>query len=170
MLRQSGLNHTSSSYSMSEITQDSNGFSKSFAVTHADHEFFFHLILFANKQILNISIDGILDTTFKIPVSTKASINYESMMDLIEREDVDDDGQEFTSAGQLPPEPQMIIGNYSNMKISIVASQVGKLMSIHSPREVILSIASKWFGKGDQVCEDDFDKLSFILENVKKLL
>ncbi|CCG24778.1 Irc25 protein [Candida orthopsilosis Co 90-125] len=151
---------------MSEITQDSNGFSKSFAITHAGEEFFLHLIQFQNKQILNISINGILDTTFKIPTSTKTSINYESMMDLAENDDED----EFSPGERGLPEPQMIIGDYSNMKISIVASQVGKLMSLNSPREIILSIGSKWFGKGDQVCDDDFEKLTFILENVKRLL
>ncbi|KAI5964028.1 hypothetical protein KGF57_001139 [Candida theae] len=152
---------------MSEVIQDSKGFSKSFATTHANQEFFFHLIQFQNKQILNISINGILDTTFRIPVSTKTSINYESMMDLADNED---GGDGFASGDRLPPEPQMVIGDYSNMKVSIVASQVGKLMSIHSPREVILSIASKWFGKGDEVCDDDLEKLTFVLENVKKLL
>lgn len=127
---------------------------------------FLHLIQFQNKQILNISINGILDTTFKIPTSTKTSINYESMMDLAENDDED----EFSPGERGLPEPQMIIGDYSNMKISIVASQVGKLMSLNSPREIILSIGSKWFGKGDQVCDDDFEKLTFILENVKRLL
>lgn len=87
------------------------------------------------------------------------------MMDLAE-----DDNEGESSREQLPPEPQMIIGDYSNMKISIVASQIGKLTSLHSPRELILSIASKWFGKGDEVCDDDFEKLTFILENVKRLL
>lgn len=150
---------------MSEIVQDSKGFTKSLAVTHSGQEFFFHLIQFQDKQILNISINGILDTTFKIPISTKTLINYESMMDLAE-----DDNEGESSREELPPEPQMIIGDYSNMKISIVASQIGKLTSLHSPRELILSIASKWFGKGDEVCDDDFEKLTFILENVKRLL
>ncbi|KAI5967551.1 hypothetical protein CANMA_002985 [Candida margitis] len=152
---------------MPDITQDSNGFSRSFATTHDNEEFFFHLIQFQNKQILNISINGILDTTFKIPVSTKTSINYESMMDLAEN---DNGEEELSTGGGLQPEPQMTIGDYSNMKISIVAGQIGKLMSTQSPRDVILSIGSKWFGKGDEVSHDDFEKLTFVLQNVKKLL
>ncbi|KAL6451019.1 hypothetical protein SBY92_001269 [Candida maltosa Xu316] len=71
---------------------------------------------------------------------------------------------------EVIPEPVLIIGDYSNMKLSIVASQVSKILSLNSPKPTILSIGSKWFGKGDEVNDDDFEKLMFILENVKKLL
>ncbi|KAI5961397.1 uncharacterized protein KGF55_004020 [Candida pseudojiufengensis] len=137
-------------------------FSKKFNDS-SDEEFNFHLIQFGDKQILNISINGILDTTFKLPISTKRTIDYESMMDLNE----DDDDQ--INENRFLPEPQLLIGDYSNMKISIIASQIGKIISLNYPKETILSIGSKWFGKGNEVNDDDFEKLSFIIENVKKL-
>ncbi|KAI5954640.1 hypothetical protein KGF54_002416 [Candida jiufengensis] len=150
------------------MSNDSNGISKSFSKTFkpsSKEEFNFHLIQFNEKQILNISIDGILDTTFKLPISTKRSINYESMMDLNEN---DVDNEEINEDRYLP-EPQLLVGDYSNLKISIIASQIGKIISLNHPKETILSIGSKWFGKGDEINDDDFEKLGFILENVKKL-
>lgn len=116
----------------------------------------FHKIEFDDRLILNIQIEGIMDTTFKVPMSTKAFINsYVS-------EDADND---------LGIEPQIIVGDHQNVKMTIITTQIGKAVQLSKrPKEVILSIGSRWFGKGDEVSEDDFPKLVFILENIKKVL
>lgn len=152
----------------SEIIQDPTGFSKSFISSYqndTNNEFFFHIINYSNQQIINISINGLLDTTFELPVSTKSTINYISSME-IQTDGYDDDGRER----EVIPEPVLLIGDHANMKLLIIASQVSKIISVTSPKPTILSIGSKWFGKGDEVRDDDFDRLMFILENVKKLL
>ncbi|KAI3402451.1 hypothetical protein KGF56_004748 [Candida oxycetoniae] len=135
-----------------------------FPNSKSNEQFFFHLLEFQNKLVLNISVDGVLDTTFKLPISTKRTINYESMMDLNENDDSIENEYDF----QI--EPQLLIGDHANMKIAIIAGQVAKLISTQKPKETILSIGTRWLGKGDQVEENDLAKLTFILENVKKLL
>ncbi|RCK63960.1 hypothetical protein Cantr_10638 [Candida viswanathii] len=153
-----------------EISQDPTGFSKSFRSTYqndTEDEFFFHIINYANQQIINIAINGLLDTTFELPVSTKSTINYASSME-IQTDGYDE--EEEDREREVIPEPVLLIGDHANMKLLIVASQVSKIVSVTSPKPTILSIGSKWFGKGDEVHEDDFERLMFILENVKKLL
>ncbi len=152
----------------SEIIQDPTGFSKSFRSTYSNdtnNEFYFHIINYSNQQIINISINGLLDTTFELPVSTKSTINYISSME------IQNDGydEEDDREREVIPEPVLLIGDHANMKLLIVASQISKIISVTSPKPTILSIGSKWFGKGDEVHDDDFDRLMFILENVKKL-
>ncbi|RCK63100.1 hypothetical protein Cantr_09767 [Candida viswanathii] len=152
-----------------EISQDPTGFSKSFRSTYqndTEYEFFFHIINYANQQIINVAINGLLDTTFELPVSTKSTINYASSMEI----QTDGYDEEEDREREVIPEPVLLIGDHANMKLLIVASQVSKIVSVTSPKPTILSIGSKWFGKGDEVHEDDFERLMFILENVKKLL
>ncbi|CAH6719456.1 hypothetical protein CLIB1444_02S08966 [[Candida] jaroonii] len=114
----------------------------------------FHKIEVADTIILNILIDGIVDTTFELPLNSQQSINILSDISNLDEE-------------SLGIEPIILIGDYKNLKIQIVASQIGKLFlkKLKSPKNVILSIGSKWFGKGDESTDRDFDKLMFILEN-----
>ncbi|EGW32516.1 uncharacterized protein SPAPADRAFT_55948 [Spathaspora passalidarum NRRL Y-27907] len=142
------------------ITEDPTGFSKSFIAHFNDNdktEFFFHKLTLADQQIINVQMDGVMDTTFDIPMTTQASINYASSMEI--------DGNTLGV-----PEPVLMIGDHANMKISIVASQIAKLIALRSPRHTCLSIGSRWFGTGDEVQDGDFEKLMFIIENIKKLL
>ncbi|CAK9436795.1 uncharacterized protein LODBEIA_P13170 [Lodderomyces beijingensis] len=158
------------------MAQPATTFSKSLAAVYppdssdsADEtQFHFHLVEFQDKFVLNISINGILDSTFKLPVSTKRAINYEAMMDLYGANEPAMD--ESDSTASTTAEPQLLIGDYANMKISIIAGQICKLISQQKPKETILSIGSRWFGKGDEVGPDDFAKLMFVIENVKTLL
>ncbi|CAI5757197.1 unnamed protein product [Candida verbasci] len=140
-----------------KIKKDPTGFSKSIIKKYDDNtEFFFHKLEFLDKIILNIAINGVQDTTFEIPMTTKTTINYMSAIE-----------QDFEDQS---PEPRLIIGNHDNLKIHIVASQIGKLILQSNPKDLIISIGSKWFGKGDDIESDDFDKLMFVLANVKTLL
>lgn len=121
-----------------------------------ESEFTFHKIELNDKIILNVQINGVMDTTFDIPISSKSSINAYSNLNNSEDGGV---------------EPVVLIGDHSNLKIQVVASQIGKLVLVSSnPKNLILSIGSKWFGKGNESDGNDFDKLMFVLDNVKALL
>ena len=132
-------------------------FSKYITARYEDGSVFtFHKIEFEDRMVLNIQIEGIMDTTFRIPVSTRAFINSY----------INEEGD-----NDLGIEPRIIVGNHKNIKMTVVATQIGKVVQLSKrPKEVILSVGSKWFGKGDEVGENDFQKLMFILENVKMIL
>ncbi|RLP62499.1 hypothetical protein L150_01197 [Candida albicans Ca529L] len=161
-----------------KLIQDPTGFSKSFETTYPNdtsssastNEFFFHIINYSDKQILNISINGLMDTTFELPVSTKSAITYASALEIPMDQFEDEHEQEEVREREVIPEPILLIGDHSNMKLSIVATQISKLISNNCPKPTILSIGSKWFGKGDEVDDNDFEKLMFILANVKTLI
>lgn len=139
----------------------STQFSKSITRTYPNQsktEFIFHKIEFSDKIILNIHTDGIIDTTFDIPISSKAAIS--NNIHSIEN-----------SEEGLGVEPIILVGDSNNLKIQIVAGQIGKLiLLLKNPKNLILSIGSRWFGKGDETSEDDFEKLMFVLAAVKELI
>lgn len=121
-------------------------------------EFTFHKIELSDKIILNVHTNGIIDTTFDIPISSKAAIS--STTNSID-----------SSEEGLGVEPIILVGDSSNLKIQIIASQIGKLiLLLANPKNLILSIGSRWFGKGDEVKDDDFEKLMFVLANIKEIL
>lgn len=143
---------------MNQIKKDPTGFSTALEVQYDnDTEFFFHKIELVDRIVLNVQINGVMDSTFDIPVSSRTTIN-----------------QGLSGTGEIEDagvEPRLLVGNHANFKILIVASQIGKLIALgHNPKDAVLSIGSKWFGRGDEVREDDFDKLMFVLENLKKIL
>lgn len=114
----------------------------------------FQKIEFANKLILNVLTNDIMDTTLDIPLSTQATIN---------------DG--LSDEDSLGVEPVVLVGNPHNLKIQVVAGQIGKVVrQLKNPRNVILSLGSRWFGSGDSTEDGDFEKLMFVLGNIKKLL
>ncbi|ODV69842.1 hypothetical protein HYPBUDRAFT_3771 [Hyphopichia burtonii NRRL Y-1933] len=124
----------------------------------SDVEFTFHKIELSDKIILNVHTNGIIDTTFDIPISSKAAIS--STTNSID-----------SSEEGLGVEPIILVGDSSNLKIQIIASQIGKLiLLLANPKNLILSIGSRWFGKGDEVKDDDFEKLMFVLANIKEIL
>ncbi|KAG2735597.1 hypothetical protein G9P44_001811 [Scheffersomyces stipitis] len=145
---------------MTEIQKDSTGLSSAFSAYYKDDrstEIFFQKIEYADRMVLNIQFNGVMDTAFEIPISSRATINYSAALS--------------NSDSDLGVEPVLLVGNHANMKISIVAAQIGKLiLASANPKSAILSIGSKWFGKGDETEDSDFEKLMFILENTKKLL
>lgn len=115
-----------------------------------------------DKLILNIQINGTMDTTFDIPISTSVKVRQTlgGGSQLINNHE-DDAGIQ----------PIVLIGEVNNIKLDIVATQIGKLMlTKQDPKNVILTLGSKWFGKSDVHEEDDFDKLMFILESVKSVI
>ncbi|ODV78250.1 uncharacterized protein CANTADRAFT_90619 [Suhomyces tanzawaensis NRRL Y-17324] len=145
---------------MSTITKDPTGFTTSFSDYYNDDrdtEFFFHKIELADKMIINVQTNGIMDTTFELPISSRMAITHDAMI-----------SPEIGDAGI---EPRLIVGNHSNLKIQIVATQIGKVIATsRNPKDTILSIGSRWFGRGDETNNEDFDRLMFILGNVKRLL
>lgn len=105
-------------------------------------------------MILNVLTNDIMDTTLDIPLSTQATIN---------------DG--LSDEDSLGVEPVVLVGNPHNLKIQVVAGQIGKVVrQLKNPRNVILSLGSRWFGSGDSTEDGDFEKLMFVLGNIKKLL
>lgn len=121
---------------------------------HENDHFSFQLIEFDDKIILNVMINGIVDTTLDIPMPTQSHIN--------------DPLQDEQSLGV---EPVVLLGDPHNIKIQVVASQIGKVVQLlRRPRNIILSIASRYFGKGDVTQDGDFEKVMFVVQHVKELL
>lgn len=112
----------------------------------------FQKIEFADKIILNVLVNDVIDTTFDIPLSTHAAIS------LTRDEDA------------LGIEPVVLVGDPHNLKLQVVAAQIGKIVQLTEPRNVILSIGSRWFGRGDKTEQDDFEKLMFVGKHVKEVL
>lgn len=140
------------------MKKDPSGFSTSLKVKKDQDEFFFHKLNAGDKIILNVHINSIIDSTYSVERSARSTV----------------DAARYTEWDEEVPdaliEPKLIIGNHANMKVSIVAAEIGKLVTLITQQDLILSIGSRWFGKPDEVLEDDFEKLMFILENVKKVL
>lgn len=116
-------------------------------------------IALLDKIILCVQINGIMDTTFDVPISTNASVRQTLIND--NTENIDDSGIE----------PKVLMGQVNNIKLEIVVTQIGKLILTSSqPKSLIITIGSRWFGNGDEHETEDFDKLMFILEGVKLVL
>lgn len=115
-----------------------------------------HVILFnyADKYILNVLVDDVMDTTLDLPISSHGAIN-----------------QQLHNEEDLAIEPQLLVGDPANLKIQIVAAQIGKvIMTLAYPKNTVLTIGSRWFGSGTETREGDFEKLMVVLEAVKGVL
>lgn len=127
---------------------------REFTAKYGDDEFNFQMIEFDNKMIINVMTNGIVDTTLDIPLSAHANIN-----------------SQLQDEESLGVEPIVLLGDPRNIKIQVVASQIGKLVQLlKNPRNVILSIGSRWFGKADEALDNDFEKLMFVMQHIKQLL
>lgn len=121
---------------------------------YAEDKLRFQKIEYANKLILNVLTNDVMDTTFDIPLSTHATIN-----------------QGLTDEESIGVEPVVLVGDPHNLKIQVVAGQIGKVVKLlRNPRNVILTVGSRWFGSGDSTGEGDFEKLMFVLGNIRTLL
>lgn len=113
----------------------------------------FQKIDFADKLILNIIVNDVMDTTFDIPLSTGKAISPHS----------------FDDESLLGVEPVVIMGDPHNLKLQVIASHIGKIVHHLSNRKnLILTLGSRWFGREHN--DQDFEKLMFVLENIKKLI
>lgn len=129
-------------------------FAKEIAAHHNDTEVRFQAVFFADKIILSILINGAADATFDLPLPI-----HTAMLPAVPAED------------SLPVEPIVLVGDQQNVKIQVVAAQIGKVvMHLKHPRNAILSIGTRWFARGDATNADDFEKVTFVLEHVKRLL
>ncbi|KAF3990922.1 hypothetical protein FT663_00858 [Candidozyma haemuli var. vulneris] len=116
-------------------------------------DFEFQRVSFEDKLVINILIDGVMDTSFDLPLSTSKAI----------------DSSVLTSEDSLGVEPVVLVGDPHNLKLQVVAGQIGKVVySSGNRRNVILSMGSRWFGRETQ--DGDFEKLMFVLEKVKEVL
>lgn len=133
---------------------ESRQFAKETVATYEDTQVSFQAVFFADKIILNVVVDGAADATFDLPLSTHSVISPALQLE---------EG--------LAVEPVVLVGDPQNVKMQVVAAQVGKVvLHLKHPRNVILSIGTRWFGRGDVTGGDDFEKVAFVLENVKALL
>ena len=129
-------------------------FAKEIAAHHNDTEVRFQAVFFADKIILSILINEAADATFDLPLPI-----HTAMLPAVPAED------------SLPVEPIVLVGDQQNVKIQVVAAQIGKVvMHLKHPRNAILSIGTRWFARGDATNADDFEKVTFVLEHVKRLL
>ena len=105
-----------------------------------------------DKILINVQIDGAMDTTLDIPLSTGAAVRLagNGSWDL-----------------DIGIEPVVLVGSRA-VKINVVATQIAKLVHM-TGKGVLLSIGSRWFGP-DEVQETDFDKLQMVLLGVKSVL
>lgn len=94
-----------------------------------------------------------MDTSFDLPLSTLKVI----------------DSQVLASDESLGIEPVVLVGDPHNLKLQVVAGQIGKVVYLMGNRKnVILTMGSRWFGKDPT--DGDFDKLMFVLGKIKELL
>lgn len=108
-----------------------------------------------DKIILHIRINGAMDSTFEIPVSASDSMRMAAGI----------------HSEEALIEPKLIVGDHASYKIQVVAGQLAKLvMRATNPKDTILTIGSRWFGKGDEAETEDFDKLMFVAEHLGVLL
>lgn len=152
---------------MSDVTKDPSGFSSAFTARYDEAtELFFHKLELNDRIILNVHINGILDHTFDVPLSTRTTISEPIASGYTSDED------EELHVADNSVEPRLVIGNHANLKIAIVAGEIGKLVGkfLLNPKDMVLSIGSRWFGLGDVVAKDDFEKLMFVLSNLKRVL
>lgn len=127
-------------------------FAREVEAAYQDASFSFHCVSFADKVILNVVINGVADTSFDIPLSTHSTINTA-----------------LRDEEALGVEPVVLVGDPNNIKLLVVASQIGKVVAqLANPRNVILTIGLRWFGR--EAVKGDFERLMFVLENVKKVL
>lgn len=101
----------------------------------------FQRISYEDKTVLNVLVDDVMDTTFDIPLE---------------------------GLSELGAEPVLLVGDPLNLKIQVIAAQIGKVAATKTHKGVILTIGSRWFGSETQ--DGDFEKLMFVLENVKLVL
>lgn len=111
---------------------------------------------FENRIILNVAIDGAMNFTFDIPLSNRVG------QPLVRADSANDPGVE----------PVLLLGDLKNIKMQVVATQIGKMVLYNGgkPKNVILTIGSRWFGDGNSTGTEDFNKLMFVLNNIKALV
>lgn len=115
-------------------------------------EFRFYSVSFADKLVVGIVIDGVMDALFDLPLSTLKAID-ESVL----KED------------SLGVEPVVLVGDPQNLKLQVVAGQIGKaLYSLGNRKNVILNMGLRWWGRDTQ--DGDFEKLMFVLEKLRELV
>lgn len=114
--------------------------------------FRFYKVDFVDKLVVGIVVDGVMDALFDLPLSTLKVID-EGVM----KED------------SLGVEPVVLVGDPQNLKLQVVAGQIGKVIySLGNRKNVILSMGLRWWGRDTE--EGDFDKLVFVLEKVRALV
>lgn len=134
-------------------------FCKSITALYDDaHSILFQRIDFGEALVVNVAVNGVLDTTFEAVPRPAAPACLDSY-------GLDD----ITTTG---PEPKLLVGNHANLKVQVVASEIAKLFgtlpSCLCKEKVVYSLGLKWLGTEPD--NDDFNKIMFLLENLKLVL
>lgn len=134
-------------------------FCKSTCALYDDaHSILFQRIDFGEALVVNVAVNGVLDTTFEA-VPKPAPPTYP-------------DSYGSDDIGSTGPEPKLLVGNHANLKVQVVASEIAKLLgtlpSCLCKEKVVFSMGLKWLGTEPN--NDDFNKVMFLLENLKLVL
>lgn len=109
-------------------------------------------ISFADKYIVNVIVNDVVDSTFDIPLATLAQVNR-----VLQHEE------------SLPVEPVVLVGDPNNLKAQVMVGQLGKvILQLGAPKNTILSINSRWLGPAEAT-DGDLEKLLFLLLQMKLL-
>lgn len=147
-----------------------SGFSRSLEVSYdKDTSITFHRVILGDSIVLNVAINGIIDTTFQINPRPLRTLNHTSFYTGEEEEEEDYDSKPIAP----DVEPQLLMGNHSNLKVQVVASEIAKLLctlpACLAKDKVLLSIGLKWWGRDNNSHATDFERIMFVLQNLKAL-
>ncbi|KAH3680147.1 hypothetical protein WICMUC_000548 [Wickerhamomyces mucosus] len=110
------------------------------------------IVDFADKKVVFIRFDGEIDTTFDVKAP-----DSRVMFELVSNPEMED----------FMVEKQCLIGNNTEVKLSVVINQVAKLLyGRGETRNLVISLSSKIFARDDG---KDFDKIIMVLNLLKQL-
>lgn len=100
------------------------------------------ILEFLDKILINVSMDGETDISYDIQIPEMNDLKKP-----VRRYDDDDEEEEDNRLTSSTIIPTVLIGAGNNMKIQVLASQIGHEMSQFSTKNIILNISGKIFGR-----------------------
>lgn len=103
------------------------------------------ILEFLDKVIIHLAMDGETDISYDIEIT-----GQENMKRPLRNYDYNDDSDEEFESSNIANStivPTVLIGPGDNVKVKVLASQIGHLMSRLSTKNIILNISGKIFGK-----------------------
>lgn len=103
------------------------------------------MIEFIDKLIINLSLDGETDISYDIQIPEMNDLKKP-----LRRYDFDVDGEEVNEEDDdisSTVTPTVLIGAGDNLKMQVLASQIGNVMSRLVTKNIILNISGKLFGR-----------------------
>ena len=103
---------------------------------------------FQDKIIINLSLDGETDISYDIQIPQQNEFKRPYQIDDLNNEvDNELDNDDISSTSTIVP--IVLIGAGNNIKTQVLASQIGKVMSEESNKNIILNISGRIFGNKD---------------------